>query len=503
MVMFRGLLRNMAISAIAFAAVSIVGLLLVPILIRQYGLAGLGQIALARLFVPTAALGALDLGFGEVSTQAVASARADGDFARAGRVIALALVAAVTVGALVAGLLAGLSDRLPGWMGVASHDAPRLGRVLAMTAATLPALFASLVLEGVLKGYERYGIQRTIEVVASLAYAGATLGAVAQGLTFDWVCYALLASYLLRFAIALVAATMALRRDGARLSRWDSTDWADCTLRARALFASKVLGSAQANAPSLLIGFLLGPSAVGTFDALSRMPRFAKAVIGLLNSTVLPVAARIERLADGQSMARLGRVGLLLVALVTLPVLGTAMAFSEPVLRLWLGASFAPLWPWQAAMFLVPALGAMVSFGSTALTVRPSALWSMNRIVAIQLALQLALSLAGLRWLDERAFVLGQVAAAVLGFGLQMRLISAEMGVDASTHRRILRTTLIVLLGALPAAMLAPRLASPAVLLVALSAWPLACWTASVWLVLGGDERRALLSAVAPGRNRH
>jgi hypothetical protein len=53
--MFAGVARNVLISAAAFFAVSVVGLLLVPALISAYGLTGFGQITLARLFVPLAA----------------------------------------------------------------------------------------------------------------------------------------------------------------------------------------------------------------------------------------------------------------------------------------------------------------------------------------------------------------------------------------------------------------------------------------------------------------
>jgi len=73
--MFAPLLRNVAISGVAYAIVSGVGLFLAPLLIATYGLAGHGQILVARMFLPSGFFALFDVGVSETATRKVANAR--------------------------------------------------------------------------------------------------------------------------------------------------------------------------------------------------------------------------------------------------------------------------------------------------------------------------------------------------------------------------------------------------------------------------------------------
>ena len=99
--MFASLIKNTAISAVAFLLVSVLGLLLVPYLIQHYGVAGFGVISLARLFVPLMGLGLFDLGFGELSTQAVARSRGLSTWSHGLNLLTLNLVVSFFVGGIL------------------------------------------------------------------------------------------------------------------------------------------------------------------------------------------------------------------------------------------------------------------------------------------------------------------------------------------------------------------------------------------------------------------
>jgi O-antigen/teichoic acid export membrane protein len=259
---------------------------------------------------------------------------------------------------------------------------------------------------------------------------------------------------------------------------------------------SKILGAAQANAPSLLISVLIGPAGLAIYDALSRMPRFAKAVLGLLNSTMQPVAVRLESEFDGDNLARLGRLGLLMVAAITAPVLGAAVALSEPILRLWLGSSIASLWPWQAMYFLMPALGALVGFGGSALLARRHVIASMNRIAVTNVAVVLSVGLACAGILQERAFIAGQVLAAAVTFPIQMNLIRREMGIDVATYAAMAKIFAVAFVMAVPTLLVASYITSAPGLIFCIVAWVAICWLASVALALDVRHRRRLLDEI-------
>ena len=493
--MLRSLVRNVAISGVAFFAISVVGLMLVPVLIRHYGIAGFGYISLARLFLPTAALGMFDFGFGESATQAVARARTDTDWSRCGRILRLVAALAASTGIVIGLALVGVSPWLGEWLAVVQQSTAFM-HLIWTTAALMPLLFMSLAFEGVIKGFERYVALRSLEVFTSLFYASLVLAAI--GLSFDVavVCYALLAAQTLRAVAAAALAVKWLRSERVRLHQAQPEDLQQFKSMTRAMAANKVLGTTQTQLAPVLIGFFFGPAGLGTYDVLSRLPRAAKAVLGLLSSTVLPLASKLDSAADATGLRRLGHAGVLLIGLISLPPLAATMAFSEPLLLLWVGPELSRFHVWQATMFIVPALSVLLSFGGTALLVRPAVVVAMNRLTLLQIALQFVLAWTAAGALQERAFILGQVVAVVVTFVPQLRLICGELGIHPRVYGQLTRLVTVLVALAPLALWWAPALVDWLPLVAAMGSWTLVAWIASFFLVLPATYRNKVIGAV-------
>lgn len=500
--MFRGLAMNTAISAVAYFVVSVVGLLVVPMLVSAYGLAEFGLIVLVRLLLPTGILGPFDCGFSETATQAVARARTDGSWSQAQTRVRQLLVIAAAVGASLAATVFLGAQALAVLLKVDAAHLTSFVITVQVTAMCLPVLFPALVFEGVIKGAEAYRALRAVEVLAALAYGAAAVVAVAAGWGYHSVALGFLLSLLLRAGLAVVLGLQHLCARPVCDANWWRGSWREVLLRCRLMAWNRTLGTSQAQAAPLLIGVLLGPAAAGLYDVLVRLPRFAKQIVGLLNSALLPVAARLEADADHRGMQRLGRLGLVVAAAAALPPLAAGSVFSEPILRLWIGPALASEWPWLALMFAVPALSALISSGATALLVRTECVAAMNRLVAIQIVLQLGLSLALLAYWEVRAFIFGQVAAMVLTFGPQLRLICREQGLGRETMR-----TFAVVVGIVAVAMilvvvtgLPGKVGGPATLVFALGGSTVVCWLMLAWVLLSRAQWAALGAACPWGR---
>jgi hypothetical protein len=244
---------------------------------------------------------------------------------------------------------------------------------------------------------------------------------------------------------------------------------------------------------------MFGPAGAGTYDALTRLPRALKAVLGLLSSTVLPVAARLERTSDTRGMQRLGQAGIIVIGILALPPVAAAMVFSKPLFGLWLGPDLGGLWAWQALMFLIPGLSMLLSFGGTALLVRPQVITTMNSWTGLQVALQFFIALIAARWLDERAFVLGQVLAVVATFGPQLRVVCKELGVARTVLRRLLHVVLGMAAISAAAAWLALRIDTWLHLAIASGVFVVFGWSIGIWLGLTAGQREKLTNEL---RNR-
>lgn len=490
---FPALIRNIGITAVAYTIISGIGLLLAPILIALYGLGGYGQILLARMFLPTAVFGMLDLGIGETTTRAVAAANHGTGWEEAAGVLSLLCALATMVGLALGGALFVGADLLTRWLSISAEQSEGFSSVLMLTGALLPILFLSLVAEGVLKGLERFKVLRACEIASALTYCALSLVFGFTGFGPNWIAIALIAGLLLRFMMASGAAIVLLRAKGVRFRRWSVAVRRDLIRWSQVMLASKVLGTLQAQVGSPIIGFLLGPVAVGAYDAVIRLPRFAKSLFSLISTTVLPAATGLRARSDDVGTGELATYGILGSLAVATPAAVFGAVYSEPLLRHWIGPEVADFWVWQSMTFLIALLNVPLSFGGAVVLANRPGLQRTLRLAAVQVGLQIVLSLALLSWLSQWAFVAGHLVSVLIVIPFQLVCLREEIGfnlriVASFAQAAVVCAAIAVLIRLnVPAEQLTFFIAS-AVL------YALAMYALLPWLLLDGGERKRLFS---------
>lgn len=497
--MFRRLFLNTVFSGVAFLLTGLIGLVVIPILIKAYGIALFGLIVLARTLLPNGVFALFDFGFSEVTAQTVARARQTGNWSQASSDVSLLIFGAAVVGAILALCLFWFAPYVGDILNIADSQRESFLGVIRVTGFFLLAMFPGLVVDGIVKGFEDYAIIRAAEVFGMLVYAVAAAALAYGGFEYDAVAYAFLGSMLLRHTLLLVVAWRLSLRSELHFRKIEFVNARETISRCRQMAAGRFIGVLQNQAPVLVLGAIIGPAAVGIYDVLTRLPRFAKGVIALLNSALLPVAARVEASNDAGRMHTMGIWGLMVSGFVALPPLATAALFSEPLLRLWVGHDFSSLWGWHALMLIIPAVNALVGFGATSLLVRTTALSKINLAVALQVMLQYALSFGFMAIWEEQAFIFGQAAAAIIGFPWLMLIIAREQKLP--TKEVVL---LLVKLGALGAGLAAGywfvgpvyTISGWASLLTFASMWCAVYWLIAWLIVFDASRRRRLVALV-------
>jgi O-antigen/teichoic acid export membrane protein len=402
----RRFLQNTAISAVAYGLAGVLGLFAVGMIARSYGLAVLGLIVLVRAFLPTGFLGLIDFGVSETTIQAVARGRV-GDLVSANeRVSLLTFIAGLT------GIIAGVAL----WVGaaplasifkVAPDQVEAFVSIIEITALVLPIAFLGLVAEGALKGFEYYGWLRVTEVGSNIAYVAAVYVLAWRGGSFEWLAYSYLATIVAKYLILAIVVYRAARHASMRFCAWTVPIRQEVFHRCWLMLNNRIGGTLQQTAPPLAIGALFGPIEVGSFDLITRLPRFLKATMAPLYAAILPVSTHIDEMTDMRRLQMLGRSGLVLPAAIVIPVLIVVALFSEDILRVWVGPQHTDQWPWLALSLCIPGVTVMLGAGQAALMVRSDFMRINTRLMYLQVFTQYAITFVFLYWLKERAFILG------------------------------------------------------------------------------------------------
>jgi O-antigen/teichoic acid export membrane protein len=490
--MIKRLIHNTIISALAFGIAALLGLAVIPLIIQTWGVAEFGLIVISRLLLPSGMMAVLDLGLSEVATQIVARAREHRDWNQASRQIAFLITVSVALAIILSGAIWFTTPLLVIAMKVDAAHLETLIRILHITALANLIFIPALVCEGVVKGFERYNLLRLAEVTSTAGYVGLTFVAAWSASGFEAVAYIYLAMLIARALVIGIAAFTALRHKSVRWRPWTTEIRRDILHRCLLLLQGKLMGGASGPLQPFLIGFLFGPKAVGTYDALVRLSRLSKVVVSLLTSSLLPVASRLDERGSATSFQRLGDLGLIMVPMFIAPPLVATAILSPEIMNIWIGPLLAPYALWMGLSFLVPLCTQYVTIGGLMFLTRPEVQARLNRLMAIQLVVWAAVSAATLHLFAERALILGQVVGGIAVLPWQLRELRIALDLDPRRLAKALGTQLaiLVLAGILLAA-IAGYINFDSVLKLVLGSmiFCLITWTLQYFLVLEKRHR--------------
>jgi O-antigen/teichoic acid export membrane protein len=444
--MIKRLIQNTVISTVAFGVAAVLGLIVIPVIIRTWGVTEFGLIVLARLLLPTGMMGLLDLGLSEVTTQAVARAREHRDWTLAGQQLSFLTVLSIVLASVLSAAIWFGASYLTSILKVDPDHVEQFTQILRVTALGNLILLPALVWEGIVKGFERYNLLRIAELTSTAAYVALTVWAANTKASFEIVAYIYLASILMRAFLVLIAAIGALGKRTA-LSGWTTDVRRELLHRCSVFAQGKLIGGLALPIQPFLVGLLFGPHGVGIYDALVRLSRVAKVVVGLLTSALLPVASRLEERGSSSTFQQLGEFGLIVLPMFTVPPLVAAAALSPTIMQVWIGPQFSQYAFWMGLSFIVPLCAQYLAFGNVIFLTRTEIQSRLNLMMFFQLLIWAVAAYATLGIFAERALIFGQVIGNVLILPWQIWTQSRALKLDQARFLRALGTQVVIVAG--------------------------------------------------------
>ena len=434
--MIKRLIQNTIISTIAFGAAAILGLIVIPVIIRTWGVNEFGLIVITRLLLPSGMMAVLDLGLSEVATQVVARAREHRDWKLVGRQLSFLTTLSIALAAVVSAAIWFCTPYLTVLMRVDAAHAGRFTEILHYTALANLVLIPALVWEGTVKGFERYNLLRFSEFASTLAYVVLTVWASTIPTSFEVVAYIFLATLVVRALLMLVATIAAATTKGVRFAIWTAPIQSQLLHQCLRLLQGKLIGGITGPIQPFVAGLFFGPTGVGTYDALVRLARVSKIVVGLLTSALLPVASRLDERGNSTTFERLGELGLIMLPLFTLPPLAAAAVLSPEILQMWIGPLLAPYAPWMGLSFVIPICTQYLVIGNVIFLTRPDVQIRLNWLLSLQLLIWAVVAAATLHLFAERSLILGQAIGSLAVLPWQVDTLRRALNLK---HRSFIR----------------------------------------------------------------
>jgi len=162
---------------------------------------------------------------------------------------------------------------------------------------------------------------------------------------------------------------------------------------------------------NVVIGRMLGMSAITAYVVVSKYFYISKQYVGMLFANIMPTVYNLHAQKDTVRLERLLNRGIRYRAMISFPMALTGLVVMRPFIKLWMGPEFLPYAVWGEAMALIPLFTAQGLAGSVLCgtgRVRVS-----NIIQSLQVFLNLIISIALTPFMGIGGPILGTLLTVV------------------------------------------------------------------------------------------
>ncbi|MDR1413128.1 MAG: polysaccharide biosynthesis C-terminal domain-containing protein [Actinomycetes bacterium] len=463
-------MKNTAANSIAQAVVMLVGFFVLPLLIRGFGVAAYGTYVLAVSVSSWAGL--LDLGLPATVVRRVAAAQAVGALGQLRATLRSAGVLYAALGLALTAVVAGLAFAAGAIFRVTPGEALTLRWLLLLTAGAQLLLWPTALCRDALSGLQRYDLVSALVIVGAVVDVAGVAVVLASGrgpvllvairLFGQALVFAMGALFVLRVgaagegcarggtrvagaertAVATAERTAVAERTAAATAERTattttmaattavSTSPAALLREARPQFILQVSGllSKQQTA-KLIVGIILGTAAATLFDVAAKFNSLLSTFSSLSTSAATPVIAELNALERHDSLRALLISGSRAVTALVTPVTCVLLLLTGPLIRTWLGPSFAAAIPITLLLLSAQAAVPLYQMGDPVLIGKNRLRRWARSAVCIAL-LNLALAWLGVRLFGAVGAGLAALICGAIELPWYMLIVRRETGVS-------------------------------------------------------------------------
>jgi O-antigen/teichoic acid export membrane protein/2-polyprenyl-3-methyl-5-hydroxy-6-metoxy-1,4-benzoquinol methylase len=329
------LLREGAINSFGFVVTRIIGILLVPFMLRGLG-AELYGLWIVTLSV-TLLISSIDLGLGWSITRVVSAAHDTETRNEAARFVSTAGNAFVIFGTVEAIFIGTLGFAFSGNLHLSSESQELAPAIFFLTGFALLANQVSAFAIGVLHGMRRFGVVNLLSLAITVLWASGVAFLLSMGMSIQSiVAWQAVTSMTMALAALVIVQTLEPRYV-LTLGRFSLA-----ALRPQISFGimsqlSGVANKIVTEVPPLLIGIIHGSAAIVPYSIGQRFPLAISGIGSRATEILFPAASEVAFSRNLNSSKEILEVGTRAVVVLMLPLCLVLSLFAPHILRAWLG----------------------------------------------------------------------------------------------------------------------------------------------------------------------
>jgi len=192
------------------------------------------------------------------------------------------------------------------------------------------------------------------------------------------------------------------------------------------VFTAKASGLAFHQTSRLLVGTFLGPIAMTFYQAVTKVPKALKTLLGFMNEAVMPASSELASAGRKRALEHLFLRGLRYYLFFNIPVCTGAMFFAKPFLASWLGPEFGRLGYMMQTVLVWALVSPFITIGSSICLGMEKRLKEITLLSVITTIANIGISLLLIERYGLYGVLIGTVASIILVLPFYLRIFLKE-----------------------------------------------------------------------------
>ena len=389
----------------------LIAIFILPLFVKNIGAELYGIWVLASVVLGY--LGLLELGFSTGITRYVSKFHETREFKTLNNVINTGVFFYLCIGSVICCICLILNAQILGLFAIRAHDLTTARNLLAIAGifavVAWPMKIARSVFEGMLKF-------RALSILSGIQSMGSTivmLVCVYQGLNIETIAIAYNASTFVFWIPLAVAMKRQLPEFTFGVSHVKLTILKEMLPFSLGVFISQAIYVLSIQLDNLIIGVCLSMGAVTAYVVAAKLFRLTASYLSMLSGVIWPTVFTADAAGDKKVIEEMLTRGSKYMTIIVSPVAYLGILVSTPFIRLWMGPEYVQYAIWSQVFMVVfligPGLGLAPNIAMALGKCR-----AVNTVSAIQVVLNLAVSISLVRVFGIGGPIIGTVASSVL-----------------------------------------------------------------------------------------
>lgn len=339
------IVRNFLFTGTSSIITAIAGFLLIPFLISRIGGVEYGLLSLIKTFAVGGLIGLFDLGFQQIISKHIAEYNSKQEKDNINKVIVSSFYLFLFLGCLLAvlGILLAPVISREVFSLISAEYKDSFTRAISIYFISYIFQFPSIVLIGILEGFQKFHVVKPLQSGIILLNTIVSIILVLFGHEYFSLNIANIVILLIQFIVLFLLVKKAIPFLSLSFFNFSFQTLKEMFKMARLTISNKLSAILSNQIEKLLIGILLGPQYVTSYDILTKLPRFLKIIYASISTVIMPASSELYAQKENEKLNKLYINSLKYTLFIAIPISTAFIFFTSYFLRFWVGDQYVSI----------------------------------------------------------------------------------------------------------------------------------------------------------------